>query len=923
MKLLTWLDVRRVIAKKTSFYRNLPAGINRISCFSDGVEIGISSADDREKASQVLKEWFGDWYRKDSEDGLQAFRSDLISLDLDNATLQIEFVVEEISYESNVLIRPFWQEISYLAGQDNNNYQSVKYRNHYQEKPQLIAFHSFKGGVGRTLHLAAYLFALLDRAKKVNKAINILVIDADLEAPGLTYWNQSEARQPQVSFIDFLEIYHYSPIDLDKSLKLFSQSVKQSIKLDKKSNIYFLPAFIDENDLLDTPILPENLAKDINNQWLCTDAIYQLGQALNADFIFIDLRAGLSEISSPLLFDPRIERFLVTTLNQQSIQGTSLILQQISQITPLEEQVNSGDYFDPSVIISLLKPKFKELADFDNAITQLQASYVESQEDSLSTRLEINDTLFAEELMYINNWEDCQQKLSGTSVFRLAEEWATTKLEMQKDSSNNRSESEHPALEDVKKLKEISQKYIYAEEGEGDDLLMTESLRNLALNFQSQLPNVISIGSKGAGKTFNYLQLSRLQYWEYFLSNHDNFNIADEDNPSKTTYIFPFMQSINLKDKARYLVEQARDNVLQELGNSKVQFSPSDNRDEIKNSLKQDWNETEWTRFWINKIAESLGMSDQENFSLSDIDSYLKEKLLRVIFLFDGLEDIFPNISSEEKQQIALKALISNLLNKLSEIRQSNLGIIIFLRRDFVRYTITQNASQFESRYRSYDLFWDEYSFLKLVLWVCSQSKILGITDEDLKLSTEEIKEKLERLWGKKLGNDKSKEAYSSSWIFSALTDFNGRLQARDIVRFLYCAADQATKNDSQIKFPKWSSSRLFPPQAIRRALKPCSEEKVKEAKEEYNVFKVWVEEELPNYSPSDLKIPFSVSQFNMDSKTRSILEQMGVIYEDKDKDNPERFYIPEIFREGLGFTYANRARPRVLALKRKSLRER
>ena len=40
-----------------------------------------------------------------------------------------------------------------------------------------------------------------------------LVVDADLEAPGLTYWNRSEKQQPTVSFINFLEAYHASSLE--------------------------------------------------------------------------------------------------------------------------------------------------------------------------------------------------------------------------------------------------------------------------------------------------------------------------------------------------------------------------------------------------------------------------------------------------------------------------------------------------------------------------------------------------------------------------------------------------------------------------------------------------------------------------------------------------------------------------------------
>jgi hypothetical protein len=93
----------------------------------------------------------------------------------------------------------------------------------------------------------------------------------------------------------------------------------------------------------------------------------------------------------------------------------------------------------------------------------------------------------------------------------------------------------------------------------------------------------------------------------------------------------------------------------------------------------------------------------------------------------------------------------------------------------------------------------------------------------------------------------------------------------------------------------------LLPPQAIRQALQPCSREKVKEVKEEYPLFKTWVEETLP--SLPEKKIPFDVNHLKADQDTIRVLEEIGVIYEDKDKDEATRFYIPEIFRAGLGFS--------------------
>jgi hypothetical protein len=590
-----------------------------------------------------------------------------------------------------------------------------------------------------------------------------------------------------------------------------------------------------------------------------------------------------------------------------------MVLEKIGLLAPSDLKVKDGNYYDPSIIISFLTPEVRNLSAFENILEQLQSAYVQPKDEILYiARLDIKETDFAQELLYVNNWEEAQNKLSSTSLMELARQWAEDKL------SNNSIASATPSdnsLDDVKKLRDTCNKYIYAEKGQGEDLLITEPLKNLARNFQDKLPNVISIGAKGAGKTFNYIQLSRLQSWENFLNKVDPQN--QENSLENLGLIFPLLQSQNLNDQAKNILEQARQNVNNFLNND-YQFFSSDLKDRITQSLSnQDWNEVDWTNFWIKEISRVLGYNP-ENCQLHKLHEYLQQKNSKIIFLFDGLEDAFPNVANDNRERKALKALIDNLPNKLSEIRQSNLGLIVFLRRDFLRYTITQNSQQFENLYRNYDLSWNLESFLKLSYWLCIQSSVINANSQDLVgCSIEDLKEKLELLWGKKLGADNAREAKSDNWIFAALTDFNGRLQARDIVRFLYHAANITVEKKEEIQFSKWSNTRLLPPQAIRRALEPCSREKVRESEEEYPIFKSWVEESLHKYS--DRKIPFSLEQFNLDGTQVNVLEQMGVIYEDKDKEDAVRYYMPEIFREGLGFS-SQGARPRVLALKRKVL---
>ena len=207
LKFLTWLDVKRLIQSKTQNSENLPSCISSISCFSDALEIGIPNADCKEDAQRVLSEWFNDWYSRDQN---------LIRLDLGEAVLPIEFYENESAHFSAAsFTRPLWQEIAYVGNSSETDIDSVKppSKFHFPEtsfsSPKVIAFYSFKGGVGRTLHLAAYLFALLEASKEANQKINVLVIDADLEAPGLTYWDRAEKQRAAVSFIDFLEAYHY------------------------------------------------------------------------------------------------------------------------------------------------------------------------------------------------------------------------------------------------------------------------------------------------------------------------------------------------------------------------------------------------------------------------------------------------------------------------------------------------------------------------------------------------------------------------------------------------------------------------------------------------------------------------------------------------------------------------------------------
>lgn len=418
LRLLTWLDVRRTISHRTNYGTNLPEGVVRMDSFSNALEIGLDNDKSIDNVKSALKEWFGDSYQEDQS---------IIQLDLGDETLSVEFSSGNELHRKDKNIRPFWEGIGYI---DTNS--AIKLPTPYNENPNLLAFYSFKDGIERMLNLAAYIFALIDKANQLDNSIKILVIDADLQAPGLTYWNTNEKHKSSISYINFLELLHYSPIDEEKTLSFIAKELEKSSKQEGKSTVYFLPACIDDKQILDIDILPEHILGYPNESWELGNYIHKLGKAVGADYVLIDLGSGLNKISSPILLDARFQRFIVTTINEPSVAGTTLCLSQMKKVAPAKTNVNDNKYYDPSVIISMLTPELIALPAYEDILTRLNSAYKQSEQENNSTMLEIAENYFAPELLYIDNWEEAHLKLASTSIMQTATNWANKQVEFNK-----------------------------------------------------------------------------------------------------------------------------------------------------------------------------------------------------------------------------------------------------------------------------------------------------------------------------------------------------------------------------------------------------------------------------------------------------------------------------------------------------------
>ena len=77
---------------------------------------------------------------------------------------------------------------------------------------RICAFHSFKGGVGRTLHCVALARELAERgAEAVGGDQRVLLVDADLEAPGISWMVAAQGSRLEFALDDFLALLDGSP----------------------------------------------------------------------------------------------------------------------------------------------------------------------------------------------------------------------------------------------------------------------------------------------------------------------------------------------------------------------------------------------------------------------------------------------------------------------------------------------------------------------------------------------------------------------------------------------------------------------------------------------------------------------------------------------------------------------------------------
>lgn len=318
MMLYTWKDIERELLLNKSKWQGL---ISDTEIYTDEVIIHLKKGQADTSVKKILSQIFG-----------KRYESEKIFLDLSGECLDVSFEIDEEEESDSVAI-PLFRNVLY---------QKTAYYSELIEKElpgvPVLAFHSYKGGVGRTLSLLAFVKAWSE-LNNLGNGQKLLIIDADIEAPGIT-WLTMKQEEAAFSFLDLLEITQEKD-STDEIIELIADKVLElNVKIETergRAEHIVLPTYRYVEQLLDMYASPESLAISYNKKYILAEVLSKLGEKINAGLVLVDLRAGLSEFSAPLLFDPRVKKYLVTSTSYQSVKGTGILLQQLSKGLPLNE----------------------------------------------------------------------------------------------------------------------------------------------------------------------------------------------------------------------------------------------------------------------------------------------------------------------------------------------------------------------------------------------------------------------------------------------------------------------------------------------------------------------------------------------------------------------------------------------------------
>ncbi len=200
-------------------------------------------------------------------------------------------------------------------------------------RPVRIAFASLKGGVGRSTALTVVA------TEQARRGRNILVVDLDLEAPGIGSLLLSEDRLPNYGVVDYLVERNFGPVDRG----LLQELVGVSALTQGQGLVHVAPAIGQRS--LGAPgnylgKLSRAMLEAVSDEGTSLSLSGKLAELLDElevlhryDLVLLDVRAGLAEITAGPLLSLGAEVLIFATAQRQSVQDLSFLFAHLGAIT--------------------------------------------------------------------------------------------------------------------------------------------------------------------------------------------------------------------------------------------------------------------------------------------------------------------------------------------------------------------------------------------------------------------------------------------------------------------------------------------------------------------------------------------------------------------------------------------------------------
>jgi len=249
VRLFTWLDVEEVVARAAASPTASPDWLVKASAYWNELTISVKS-NNSENARQWIRQLF-DPRIENLQDG-DTLGVILEAVNGDKRILPVAFEEVEDGLPPRPLPPTFHRPSTVERGRALARPQQT------MGSPPIAVFHSFKGGVGRTTHAISLAITASERQR-------VLLIDGDIEAPGISWLMRRRLPDPPIAFSDLIALAHGdSSSGHQQTIALAADRLRNALIDD----CFILPAFRNLKNFPFLEVRPEDLIQvTLDERW--------------------------------------------------------------------------------------------------------------------------------------------------------------------------------------------------------------------------------------------------------------------------------------------------------------------------------------------------------------------------------------------------------------------------------------------------------------------------------------------------------------------------------------------------------------------------------------------------------------------------------------------------------------------------------